>query len=171
MKALKGWVFMPLVYIAFLAPLIQFVVSYTLGISHGVELKYAAISTLVPWSLSAVVSAVVFVVYLGRVSKEEVELMLSYSVVTLVMLILCSMKMEQAEGLYSVSGWQKFDYAPVDRMLLVPYDDKEFSFPSLRKFENGGYIMEKSTDTGMFSKYYACPVQVDSDSCIEIGEH
>lgn len=165
MEVLKKWVVAPLGYVLFLAPLIQLIVSYVLGVVYGDEIKYVVISSFLPWLLSTMVC----IVFVGKVSRSDAELLIVYSLVLLPIISLCSARLGEVDGVFKVSGWKAFDYTPVERRLSVEYDGKVFQFPSLRKFENGGYIMKKSTETAMRSKYFACPLKEESKSCIELS--
>lgn len=165
MKVLKKWVVESLIWLSFLAPLIQLVVSYVLGVIYGNEIKYVLISTYIPW----LISTVVCIYLVMKIPSSEAELLFTYSLVILLMISLCSSRLSEVEGVFKVSDWKAFDYTPVERRLSVEYDGKVIQFPSLRKFESGGYIMKKSTETGMRSKYYACPLKEESKSCIELS--
>lgn len=153
-----------LLAIAILAPVLQIAFGFAFGSFLGSELKYAVLTSVVPWF----VCVVALIANAKMFRSDEQVIFLGYIVTCLIVIFTCKGMLSESDVIFSEKKWQAFEYKPVDRMLTVHFEDSELHIPSLRKFEAGGFILKRSTETGRFSKLYACPRMEYNKRCLDI---
>ncbi|MCY9865096.1 hypothetical protein OTK49_21490 [Vibrio coralliirubri] len=162
----KKRVITPLAFVFFLAPVIQIVVAALVGEWVGYELKYMILSSDIPCLLSVAVAA-----WVGKGMKlsEQIAL-LGYVIALIITVGLCTMALELSGDVFETKEIVEFEYIPVDGQLTVIRGGEEVTFSADQKFEDGGFLLKMSTETGMYSNYFACPKASFDGKCVRLTD-
>ncbi|MCY9865097.1 hypothetical protein OTK49_21495 [Vibrio coralliirubri] len=161
MSFIKNWLLGSILLVMFSAPIIQLIVGVFVIGSADAELKYMIISSRIPCLLSGVAAY-----WFCRDKGTDIQLaVVGYILFSITVVVTYTVFLERGDSVYKHKAHQAFEYAPVDGWITVTYGEDKLRFLPTKKFEDGGFIIKTSSDSGMLAKYHACPTPEYSTSC------